>query len=112
MAFYAQSSWRPTGRRAAAAAACWPVRTSNTVGSDDDAKGSALAELLAAHAAQAAMTDELVAARERRRIAARQLLDLGCTKTWIGQQLGMSPQAVDSFLHSREGRRGRPQPGP
>lgn len=79
------------------------MRASNTV--DDDAMAAALAELLAAHAAQAAVTDQLVAARERRRTAARRLIDLGCTKTWIGQQLGMSPQAVDSFLHSRDGRR-------
>lgn len=72
---------------------------------DDDLKAAALAELLAAHAAQADMTDQLVAARERRRIAARRLLDLGVTKTWIGQQLSMSPQAVDSFLNSRDTRR-------
>lgn len=71
------------------------------VGLAVDEKGAALKELLAAHAAQERMTGKLAEARERRRAAARRLIELGCTKTWIGQQLEMSPQAVDSFLNSR-----------
>ena len=55
------------------------------------------------HAAQADL-DRLAAAmtvaRRQRREAAEALVAEGLGPTWIGRQLGISPQAVQSFLSS------------
>jgi hypothetical protein len=61
-------------------------------------ENSAVAELLAAHTDIARLTGALGDARERRRAAARRLIQLGRGTSWIAQQLGVTPQAVDSFL--------------
>ena len=67
-------------------------------------ESSAVAELLAAHADMARLTTELAEARERRRVAARRLIELGRGISWIAQQLDVSPQAVDGFLKYRDRR--------
>ncbi|SKO62119.1 Uncharacterised protein [Mycobacteroides abscessus subsp. bolletii] len=65
---------------------------------------TAVNELVAAHADMGRLTEDLSAARERRRVAARQLLELGHGTSWIARQLGVSPQAVDGFLkYKRDG---------
>ena len=61
-------------------------------------ENSAVAELLAAHADIARLTVALADARERRRAAARRLIELGRGISWIARQLEVTPQAVDSFL--------------
>lgn len=64
-------------------------------------EASALHELVAAHADMERLTADLGAARERRRSAARQLLEMGHGTSWIARQLDVTPQAVDSFLKSK-----------
>jgi antirestriction protein ArdC len=59
---------------------------------------SAVHELVTAHADMERLTADLSAARERRRAAARRLIELGHGTSWIARQLDVSPQAVDSFL--------------
>ena len=61
-------------------------------------EGSAVGELLAAHADMKRSTAALADARERRRVAARRLKELGRGTSWIAQQLDVTPQAVDGFL--------------
>ncbi|WP_193606491.1 LuxR family transcriptional regulator [Mycobacteroides abscessus] len=61
-------------------------------------EASAVSELVAAHTDMERLTADLLAARERRRAAARQLIDLGRGTSWIARQLGVTPQAVDQFL--------------
>ena len=61
-----------------------------------------LAELLAAHADMERLTAEIGVTRQRRRDAARQLIELGRGTSWIAQQLGVTAQAVDGFLKYRE----------
>jgi hypothetical protein len=58
--------------------------------------------LLTAHADMARLTVELADARERRRAAARQLVELGRGTSWIAARLGVTPQAVDGFLKYKE----------
>ncbi|MFN6549083.1 LuxR family transcriptional regulator [Mycolicibacterium septicum] len=58
--------------------------------------------LLSAHADMARLTVELAAARERRRDAARQLVELGRGSSWIAARLGVTPQAVDGFLKYKD----------
>ena len=58
----------------------------------------ALDDLLAAHADLERLTVEIADARERRRIAARRLIDSGHGMAWIARQLGVSTQAVDGFV--------------
>lgn len=66
-------------------------------------EATAVHELVAAHTDMERLTADLAAARERRRAAARRLIDLGRGTSWIARQLDVSPQAVDSFLrHKRE----------
>jgi hypothetical protein len=67
-----------------------------------DDQGRALAELLAAHADMERLTAEIAVVRQRRRDAARRLIDLGRGTTWIARQLGVTPQAVDGFLKYQE----------
>lgn len=64
----------------------------------------ALKQLLAAHADLQRLTAEMAAARQRRRDAAAALTALGRGQTWIAAQLGVSPQAVDSFLKYKDRR--------
>lgn len=64
-------------------------------------KQQAVDELLAAHADMERLSEDLAEARERRRIAAQRLVELGARQTWIAEQLGVTPQAVDSFLKYR-----------
>jgi len=64
-------------------------------------KQQAVDELLAAHADMERLSEDLAEARERRRIAAQRLVELGARQTWIAAQLGVTPQAVDSFLKYR-----------
>jgi len=66
-----------------------------------------LLELLAAHAELNRLTNELADARERRRVAAQRLVDRGRSLGWIGRQLGVSRQAVDSFLKYQDRRSDR-----
>lgn len=63
---------------------------------DDGAE--ALAELLRAHADLNRLTAESADARERRRQAARRLLDAGYTMSRIAAELGVTRQAVEGFL--------------
>lgn len=72
------------------------------VGVDD---GEALAELVRAHADLERVTEESADARERRRRAARRLLDTGHSMTWIAAQLGVTRQAVDGFLKYKDRKR-------
>lgn len=48
------------------------------------------------------LTVELAAARQRRRAAAVRLVKLGRGQSWIGRQLGVTAQAVDSFLKYKD----------
>lgn len=72
------------------------------VGAVNEAK--ALASLIAAHDDIDRLDRELQAARERRRDAARRLIDQGRSQAWIAGQLGISRQAVDSFLKYQQRR--------
>jgi hypothetical protein len=62
----------------------------------------ALAELVRAHADLARLAQESAEARERRRQAARRLVECGRGTTWIAAQLGVTKQAVDGFLRYKE----------
>ncbi|VBA55058.1 hypothetical protein LAUMK142_04939 [Mycobacterium pseudokansasii] len=62
----------------------------------------ALAELVRAHADLARLDEESADARERRRQAARRLVESGRGTTWIAAQLGVTKQAVDGFLRYKE----------
>ena len=76
---------------------------------DDEAR--ALAELLAAHADMARLTAEVSVARQRRRDAARRLIELGRGTSWIARQLGVTAQAVDGFLKYQERQEKKRGPG-
>ena len=65
----------------------------------------ALAELVRAHADLARLSDESADARERRREAARRLVESGRGTTWIAAQLGVTKQAVDGFLKYKDRKR-------
>jgi hypothetical protein len=65
-------------------------------------EGQALDNLIAAHADLERLTKEISDVRERRREAARQLIELGRGPSWIARQLGVTPQAVDGFLKYKE----------
>lgn len=69
-------------------------------------EAQALAELVRAHADLQRLNEESADARERRRQAARQLVEAGYGPTWIAEQLGVTKQAVDGFLRYEE-RKGR-----
>ncbi len=73
------------------------VRAGAEVNEDD-----AVDALLTAHADMARLTVELADARERRRAAARQLVELGRGTSWIAARLGVTPQAVDGFLRYKD----------
>ncbi|WP_232785298.1 hypothetical protein [Mycobacteroides chelonae] len=61
-----------------------------------------LDDLIAAHADLKRLTAEIGDVRERRRKAARELIELGRGPSWIARQLGVTPQAVDGFLKYQE----------
>ena len=69
------------------------------IGVDED---DALAELMRAHADLERLTEKSAEARERRRRAARRLVEAGRGTTWIAAQLGVTKQAVDGFLKYKE----------
>ncbi|OBB08965.1 LuxR family transcriptional regulator [Mycolicibacterium fortuitum] len=48
------------------------------------------------------LTGEIMDARERRRDAARRLIDMGRGTSWIARHLDVSPQAVDAFLKYKQ----------
>ncbi|MFE6508079.1 hypothetical protein ACFVBP_10450 [Nocardioides sp. NPDC057764] len=73
--------------------------------SDDDQQ--LLARLLAAHKDTVEHTALLAQDRQRRREAAAELHDAGHSFKWIGDQLGLSAQAVESFLKYRQRRQER-----
>lgn len=68
-----------------------------------------LAKLKQAHDDIDRLDRELQAARERRRDAARRLIDQCHTLTWIAGQLDITRQGVDSFLKYKQ-RRGDARP--
>lgn len=57
-----------------------------------------VSELLAAHTATTEHAASLAAARQRRRYIAEQLHTAGHTYRWIGEQIGVSAQAVEGFI--------------
>ncbi len=61
-------------------------------------EGAALAELLRAHADLNRLSVESADARERRRQAARRLLESGYTMSRIAAELRVTRQAVEGFL--------------
>jgi hypothetical protein len=65
-------------------------------------ENNALDDLLAAHADMQRLTAELAEARERRRVAARWLMDRGFGTSRIARQLGVTPQAVDGFVKYKD----------
>lgn len=78
--------------------------------SDDPLLASLLASLLDAHKDTQEHTELLAQARQRRREAAGRLHDAGYSFGWIGAQLGVSAQAVESFLKYRQRRLEREDP--
>ncbi|WP_194838898.1 hypothetical protein, partial [Nocardia sp. XZ_19_369] len=69
------------------------------------------AEVVAAHAETARLDAELAAARARRRDAAHKLVARGYKPSWIARELGVSPQAVDSFLNYHKNKPAKPVKG-
>ena len=69
-------------------------------------ENQALAELVRAHADLQRLNAHSAEARERRRQAARRLVEAGYGPTWIAAKLGVTRQAVDGFLKYEE-RKGR-----
>ncbi len=65
-------------------------------------EGDALEELVRAHDDLERLTDEIADARERRRAAARCLIDAGHGTTWIAAQLGVTKQAVDGIVKYKQ----------
>ena len=90
-------SWYPRDARAVHLGVLPNVRAGAQVNEDD-----AVEALLTAHADMARLTVELADARERRRAAARQLVELGRGTSWIAARLGVTPQAVDGFLRYKD----------
>jgi hypothetical protein len=75
-----------------------------------DDEGHALADLLAAHADMDRLTAEIGLTRQRRRDAARRLIELGRGTSWIARQLGITAQAVDGFVKYQERQEKRRSP--
>ena len=90
-------NWYPWDARAVDLGVLPNLRAGAVVNEDD-----AVEALLTAHADMARLTVELADARERRRAAARQLVELGRGTSWIAARLGVTPQAVDGFLKYKE----------
>lgn len=65
-----------------------------------------VADLLSAHKDAAKHTVFLAQARQRRREVAVQLHAAGHSYRWIGEQLGVTAQAVEGFVKYRQ-RRGK-----
>jgi hypothetical protein len=65
-------------------------------------ESSALDDLITAHADMERLAEEIAEARERRRDAARRLIEFGRGPSWIARQLGVTPQAVDGFLKYKQ----------
>lgn len=67
-----------------------------------------VADLQAAHRESVEHTEALAEARQRRRELAAQLHDAGHSYKWIGEQIGVTAQAVEGFVkyHQRRQNRG------
>lgn len=63
-----------------------------------------IAGLQAAHESTVEYTDLLAHARQRRREFAAQLHDAGYSYKWIGEQIGVTAQAVEGFIKYRQRR--------
>lgn len=63
-----------------------------------------VAHLLAAHQSTLDHTASLANARQRRRELAAQLHDAGHSYKWIGEQIGVTAQAVEGFVKYRQRR--------
>lgn len=66
-----------------------------------------LANLLDAHKDAEEHTALLAQARQRRREVAAQLHDAGYSYKWIGDQIGVTAQAVEGFVKYRQRRQNR-----
>ena len=66
---------------------------------DDD---QLVADLQAAHHATVESAEQLAEARQRRRKLAGQLHSAGRSYRWIGEQIGVTAQAVEGFLKYRQ----------
>lgn len=67
-----------------------------------------VADLIAAHTDAENLTALLAQTRNRRREIAAQLHAAGYSYRWLGQQIGVSPQAVESFVKYHQRRTTKP----
>jgi len=63
-----------------------------------------VAELISAHQDTQRLSAQLASARQRRREVAAQLHAAGRTYQWIGQQLGVTAQAVEGLVKYKQRR--------
>lgn len=66
-----------------------------------------VAELREVHAAAAEHTERLAEARQRRRELAADLHAAGHSYKWIGEQIGVTAQAVEGFIKYQQRRQQR-----
>lgn len=66
-----------------------------------------VADFQAAHQETERQTRALAAARQRRRELAVRLYEAGCSYRWIGEQIGVTPQAVEGFIKYHQRRPGK-----
>ena len=64
-----------------------------------------LSELIRAHTDLQRLSKASADARQRRREAARKLVETGRGPTWIAERLGVTRQAVDGFLKYEQRKR-------
>ena len=69
---------------------------------DAGGDGDLVAELLAAHKDTLVHAEMLSQARQRRREVAVKLYAAGHSYRWIGEQIGVSAQAVEGFMKYRQ----------
>ncbi|WP_081343275.1 hypothetical protein [Mycobacteroides chelonae] len=69
-----------------------------------DSEHDLVADLVAAHQSTVEHTDLLAEARQRRRQLAAQLHADGHSYKWIGEQIGVTAQAVEGFIKYRQRR--------
>lgn len=69
-----------------------------------DSEADLVADLVAAHQRTVEHTDLLAEARQRRRQLAAQLHADGHSYKWIGEQIGVTAQAVEGFIKYRQRR--------
>lgn len=66
-----------------------------------------VADLRAAHKQTNQHTEALAEARQQRRELAAQLHDAGHSYKWIGEQIGVTAQAVEGFVKYKQRRQNR-----